>query len=144
MSQRNGVSIILIALMVIFVYPQYISAQSVTDISNFTEDKNSGYENKYLDLYKKGISSSLPSFGGRIQEITFCMNDGVRWLSVSSPRSGSYIWSPSVTKTYAYGPPSYRGQYVLGLFAPYYFCLVSVNPIVVFPGILITMMGSSR
>ncbi len=135
----------------IFIYilftAVFVSVINVThaqvNTETIVEDKNIGYENKYLKLYKEGKISTTPSFGGRIQDIVFCYNDGVRWTRVGPPRGGDYIWSPSVTKTYEYGPPYHSGQYILGLFAPYYFCLVSPNPLVIFPGILMTMIGTS-
>ena len=80
-------------------------------------------------------------FGGPITQIIFCYNSAI-YASVGAPRGGPYIWTPE-TKTYKFGPPSHVGQYLLGLAAPPYYCLVSREPIIVWSGILITMMGSS-
>jgi len=80
-------------------------------------------------------------FGGPITQIIFCYNNAI-YAAVGPPRGGPYIWTPE-TKTYKFGPPSHVGQYLLGLAAPPYYCLVSREPIIVWSGILITMMGSS-
>jgi hypothetical protein len=81
-------------------------------------------------------------FGGQISEIIFCYNDAI-YAQVGPPRGGPYIWTPS-TVTYEFGPPSHSGQWLLGLAAPPYYCLVSIVPIIVYTGIAITMMGSSQ
>src|SRR3954466_13564666 len=80
-------------------------------------------------------------FGGSIGQIVFCYNDAI-YAAVGPPRGGPYIWTPS-TQTYQFGPPSHTGQWLLGLAAPPYYCLVSIQPIVVWSGILMTMEGSS-
>jgi hypothetical protein len=81
-------------------------------------------------------------FGGAIGQIIFCYNDAI-WVNVGPPRGGQFVWTPS-TKTYQFGPPSHSGQWLLGLASPPYYCLVSIVPIIVYTGIAITMMGSSR
>jgi hypothetical protein len=81
-------------------------------------------------------------FGGAIGQIVFCYNNAI-FASVGPPRGGPMIWTPS-TKTYQFGPPSHSGQWLLGLAAPPYYCLVSIQPIIVWSGILMTMEGSSR
>lgn len=81
-------------------------------------------------------------FGGSIGQIIFCYNDAI-WSNVGPPRGGQFIWTPS-TKTYQFGPPRHSGQWLLGLAAPPYYCVVSIDPVIVWPGILITMMGSSQ
>jgi len=80
-------------------------------------------------------------FGGSIGQIIFCYNNAI-YTVVGPPRGGPYIWTPS-TRTYQFGPPSHSGQWLLGLAAPPYYCLVSIQPIIVFSGILMTMEGSS-
>lgn len=82
-------------------------------------------------------------WGGATQQVIFCWNN-VIWASVGPPRGGLYIWVPSVTRTYNYGPPRHSGQWLLGLAAPPYFCIVSPLPLIVFTGIIMTMLGSSR
>jgi hypothetical protein len=81
-------------------------------------------------------------FGGAIGTIVRCYNDAI-YANVGAPRGGPFIWTPS-TVTYMFGPPSHSGQWLLGLAAPPYYCLVSIDPIIVWPGIAITMMGSSQ
>ena len=81
-------------------------------------------------------------FGGAIGQIIFCYNDAI-YTVVGPPVGGTYIWTPS-TRTYQFGPPMHSGQWLLGLAAPPYYCLVSIQPIIVYSGILITMMGSSQ
>ena len=88
-----------------------------------------------------GVTFAFP-FGGQIGQIIFCYNDAI-YAVVGPPRGGQFIWTPS-TVTYEFGPPSHSGQWLLGLASPPYYCLVSVVPIIVFPGIAITMMGSSQ
>lgn len=132
-------------LALLFIFAVIFTAQigiAQTKTDNLFEDKNSGYDNKYLKLWQEGKLSTQPSFGGPILNLVNCYNN-VTWINVGAPRGGDYIWVPGATRTYDFGPPKRRGQFVLGLFAPYYFCLVSPNPVVVFPGIIITMMGSS-
>lgn len=81
-------------------------------------------------------------FGGSIGQIVFCYNDAI-WSNVGPPRGGQFIWTPS-TKTYQFGPPRHSGQWLLGLAAAPYYCVVSIDPVIVWPGILISMMGSSQ
>jgi hypothetical protein len=81
-------------------------------------------------------------FGGQIGQVIFCYNDAI-WASVGPPRGGDYVWTPS-TVTYTFGAPSHAGQWLLGLASPPYYCLVSIEPIIVYTGIAITMMGSSQ
>ncbi len=81
-------------------------------------------------------------FGGPITSIIFCYNQAI-WTTVGPPVGGIYIWTPS-TVTYPFGPPAHAGQYLLGLYGAPYYCLVSIVPIIVYPGISITMMGSSQ
>src|SRR3989344_1614083 len=87
------------------------------------------------------VTHAFP-FGGSIGQIIFCYNKAI-WANVGPPRGGQFIWTP-MTKTYMFGPPSHSGQWLLGLAAPPYFCVVSIDPVIVYAGILITMMGSSQ
>ena len=80
-------------------------------------------------------------FGGMVGQIIFCFNDAI-FAAVGPPVGGPYIWTPS-TRTYQFGPPTHPGQWVLGLAAPPYYCLVSIQPVIVWAGILMTMEGSS-
>lgn len=94
-----------------------------------------------LALLLPSLTYAFP-FGGQIGQIIFCYN-GVIWSRVGPPVGGDYIWSGS-TQTYRFGPPAHSGQWLLGLAGAPYYCLVSIVPIIVFPGINITMMGSSQ
>lgn len=82
-------------------------------------------------------------WGGQFSRVIFCFNN-VIWVQAGPPRGGKYIWVPGVTRTYDYGPPSHAGQWGLGLAAPPYFCIVTPLPLVVFPGIIMTMLGTSQ
>ncbi|MCE9541763.1 hypothetical protein K8R03_04390 [Candidatus Kaiserbacteria bacterium] len=81
-------------------------------------------------------------FGGQIGQVINCSN-GVIWARIGPPVPGDYIWSYG-TRTYRFGPPSHSGQWLLGLTAAPYFCLVSIVPLITYPGINIAMMGSSQ
>ena len=80
-------------------------------------------------------------FGGQINQIIFCYNDAI-YTNLGPPRGGPFIWTPS-TRTYRFGPPLRSGQWLLGLAAPPYYCIVSKQPIIVWSGILMTMEASS-
>ena len=80
-------------------------------------------------------------WGGRFNTVIPCFN-AVIWAQTGAPRGGNYIWTPA-TATYANGPPSSAGQYGIGLAGPPYFCIVFPYPLVVFPGIIMTMLGTS-
>jgi hypothetical protein len=82
-------------------------------------------------------------WGGQFQQVIPCFND-VIWVSAGPPRGGKYIWVPGTTRTYDYGPPKNAGQWGIGLAAPPFFCIVSPLPLIVFPGIIMTMLGTSR
>jgi len=81
-------------------------------------------------------------WGGRFDAVVPCWNPAI-YVAVSAPRGGPFIWTP-VTRTYAYGPPSHAGQYGLGLAGPPYMCVVSPYPVVVIPGIMMLMVGTSN
>ena len=80
-------------------------------------------------------------FGGSIMQIIFCYNKAI-YAAVGPPNGGPFIWTPS-TKTYPFGPPQHVGQWLLGLVAPPYYCIVSKQPVIVWSGVLMTMEGSS-
>ena len=81
-------------------------------------------------------------FGGNASEVIPCYNDAIYAL-LGPPIGGPYLWTPS-TETFQFGPPSHAGQWVLGNAGPPYFCLVSILPIITYPGTDIIMMGSSQ
>jgi|JI8StandDraft_1071087.scaffolds.fasta_scaffold318302_2 hypothetical protein len=82
-------------------------------------------------------------FGGPIGQIIYCINS-VTYVNLGAPRGGPYLYSPRVTTTYAFGPPSHSGQYLLGAAGPTYFCLQSVLPLIMLPGLLMLYTGSSQ
>ena len=81
-------------------------------------------------------------FGGSINQYIRCYNDAI-YTNLGPPRGGPFIWTQS-TQTYRFGPPTHSGQWLLGLAAPPYYCVVSREPIIVYSGILMTMLGSSQ
>lgn len=81
-------------------------------------------------------------FGGDASEVIPCYNSAIYAL-LGPPRGGPFLWTPS-TKTYQFGPPRHAGQWLLGNAGPPYFCLVSILPIITYPGTDIIMMGSSQ
>lgn len=87
------------------------------------------------------VAAAFP-FGGQISQVVPCYNQAI-YANVGAPRGGQFIWTPS-TRTYQFGPPSHSGQWLLGLASAPYYCLVSIVPIIVWPGIHIDMMGSSQ
>jgi len=88
-------------------------------------------------------AEAIVHFGGAIQEHIGCANTVIYTL-LGEPRGGEYLWSPTVTTTYSYGPPNHTGQWLLGNAGPSYFCIVSIFPIIVKPGLLMIMFGSSQ
>lgn len=93
-----------------------------------------------LALFFPSLTFAFP-FGGQINQIIFCYNNAI-YANLGPPRGGPFIWTPS-TRTYRFGPPTRTGQWLLGLAAPPYYCIVSKQPIIVWSGILMTMEGSS-
>ena len=92
-------------------------------------------------LFCMPVTASAMLVGGSINQLVFCYNNAI-YAGLGPPRGGPFIWTPS-TKTYQFGPPRQTGQWLLGLASPPYYCLVSPDPIIVWSGIMITMMGSS-
>jgi hypothetical protein len=81
-------------------------------------------------------------FGGQVGSTIFCAN-GVILDEVGPPIGGLFLWTPA-TATYAFGPPTHPGQWVLGLSGIPYYCLVSIVPLLFAPGITMMMVGTSR
>jgi len=81
-------------------------------------------------------------FGGQASIVRPCFNQAI-YASLGPPRGGPFIWTGS-TKTYQFGPPSHAGQWLLGLAGAPYFCIVRIQPLTVWPGTHILMMGSSQ
>jgi hypothetical protein len=94
-----------------------------------------------LSLLFPALSYAAP-FGGAAGIVIPCYNNAI-YASVGAPVGGQYIWTPA-TATYRFGPPTHAGQWLLGLSGAPYYCIVSILPVIVFPGIAIMMMGSSQ
>lgn len=90
-----------------------------------------------------GRSEAVIHFGGSVGVIMPCVNT-VIYVVLGPPNGGPYLWSPSVTKTYSFGPPSHSGQWLLGNAGPSYFCIQSILPLMVHSGLLMLMVGSSQ
>lgn len=88
-------------------------------------------------------TEAMVLFGGSINKITGCINS-VIYTMLGPPFGGEYLWSPTVTTTYSFGPPRHSNQWLLGTAGPSYFCIVSILPLKVEPGLLMMMMGSSQ
>jgi hypothetical protein len=88
-------------------------------------------------------AEAVVHFGGSIGTIIGCVNT-VIYTVLGPPNGGPYLWSPSVTKTYSFGPPRRGGQWMLGNAGPSYFCIESIFPIIVHSGLLMIMSGSSQ
>ena len=87
------------------------------------------------------IAAAFP-FGGQASIVKPCYNQAI-YANLGAPRGGPYIWTTS-TKTYQFGPPTHAGQWLLGLAGAPYYCIISIQPVIVWPGTYITMMGSSQ
>lgn len=88
-----------------------------------------------------GLASAFP-FGGQAGQVVPCYNNAI-YANLGAPVGGPYIWTPS-TRTYSFGPPTHAGQWLLGLASVPYYCIISILPVIVWPGTAIDMMGSSR
>lgn len=96
-----------------------------------------------LQSLLSGGGASAPAgmpFGGPITEYKLCKN-GAIYTFLGPPTPGPYIWMPG-TVSYAYGPPAFVGQYLLGLAGPFGsgVCVIGTTAI---PGYRIIMHGSS-
>jgi len=81
-------------------------------------------------------------FGGQASTVVPCYNQAI-YAYLGPPIGGPFVWTPA-TRTYQFGPPQHAGQWLLGLADGPYFCIVSLRPLIVWPGTHITMMGSSQ
>ncbi|MDB5238244.1 MAG: hypothetical protein JWM46_514 [Candidatus Kaiserbacteria bacterium] len=88
------------------------------------------------------LSAFAFPFGGQAALVIPCYN-GAIYAFIGPPIGGPYIWTPS-TQTYRNGPPTHSGQWLLGLAGAPYYCIVSIEPINVFPGTAIMMLGTSQ
>lgn len=94
-----------------------------------------------LALVLPSIALAFP-FGGQASIVRPCYNNAIYAL-LGPPRGGPFIWTPG-TRTYQFGPPTHAGQWLLGLAGIPYYCIVSILPVDVWSGTMITMMGSSQ
>ena len=94
-----------------------------------------------LVLLSPTLAFAFP-FGGQAGMVIPCYNQAI-YASLGPPRGGPYVWTPS-TKTYQFGAPTHAGQWLLGLAGAPYYCIVSIQPVIVWPGTYITMLGTSR
>lgn len=92
-------------------------------------------------LFLPSLASAFP-FGGQASTVVPCYNLAI-FARLGAPRGGDYIWTPA-TKTYRFGRPTSAGQWLLGLASAPYFCVVSIEPVIVWAGTAISMMGSSQ
>jgi len=103
--------------------------------------RNSFLVSGVLVLLYPAFAFAFP-FGGQASIVIPCYNQAI-YAKLGPPRGGPYVWTPS-TKTYQFGAPTHAGQWLLGLASAPYYCIVSVQPVIVWPGTYITMMGSSQ
>ncbi len=80
-------------------------------------------------------------FGGQANIVRPCYNQAI-YVNLGPPRGGPYVWTTG-TKTYQYGQPSHVGQWISGLASVPYYCIISIQLVIVWPGTYIMMMGSS-
>ncbi|OGG69132.1 hypothetical protein A3F27_03430 [Candidatus Kaiserbacteria bacterium RIFCSPHIGHO2_12_FULL_53_13] len=81
-------------------------------------------------------------FGGQASIVLPCFNVAILAI-IGAPIDGWYIWT-TATETFNNGPPTSSGQWLLGLTSIPYICLVWPAPIILVPGMAISMMGSSQ
>lgn len=81
-------------------------------------------------------------FGGQASEVHNCYNQTI-YVVLGAPRGGVFVWTSS-THSYAFGPPTHSGQWLLGLAGVPDVCLYSVDPIDVRAADAIIMHGSSQ
>lgn len=82
-------------------------------------------------------------FGGQASLVLPCIYNSTIYAELGPPRGGNFVWT-TATKTYQFGPPRHAGQWLLGLAGAPYYCIYSVFPLIIYPGVAITMMGSSQ
>ncbi|HEY4488459.1 MAG TPA: hypothetical protein VJB97_02995 [Candidatus Paceibacterota bacterium] len=94
-----------------------------------------------LVILTPAVASAFP-FGGQAGLVLPCFNNAI-YVNVGAPIGGAYIWTPA-TLTYQFGAPTHSGQWLLGLASAPYYCIISIQPVIVWPGIAITMLGTSQ
>lgn len=88
------------------------------------------------------VADAFP-FGGQANTVLQCPYNSTIYANLGPPRGGEYIWT-TATKTYLFGPPQRAGQWLLGLAGAPYYCIYSVQPIIIYTGVAITMHGRSQ
>lgn len=58
------------------------------------------------------LAQAQVPFGGAITSVFFCI--GAEWITIGPPTPMSLMYAPG-SLSYAYGPPSHIGQWLLGL-----------------------------
>jgi hypothetical protein len=81
--------------------------------------------------------------GGQTSVVLPCIYNATIYAVVGPPYGGAFVWT-TATKTYPFGAPRRPGQWLLGLTGVPYFCIYQIAPLITFPAISITMMGSSH
>ncbi len=72
-------------------------------------------------------TSVLKPFGGTILVIRPCYNFPGFHIVLGPPTAGSYIYQTGVSVSYLYGPPSFVGQWLLGVAGPIGICDVAAG-----------------
>ncbi len=89
------------------------------------------------------VPSRAALLGGQTSVVLPCIYNATIYAVVGPPYGGAFVWT-TATKTYPFGAPRRSGQWLLGLSGVPYFCIYSIAPLITFPAISITMMGSSH
>jgi hypothetical protein len=94
---------------------------------------------------------ALGPFGGMILFlfpacIPYGGNAGGSHIILGPPTAGKYMWSPGISFSYLWGPPSHIGQWLLGMSGPMTACvfMTPVGPQMYDWGWLILFHGSSQ
>ena len=82
-------------------------------------------------------------FGGQAGIVLPCYYNSTIYASLGPPRGGEFIWT-TATRTYSFGPPRHAGQWLLGLAGAPYYCIYSLQPLIIYTGVAIIMHGSSQ
>jgi len=81
-------------------------------------------------------------FGGPVLRVQECRNDAT-FVHVGGPNAGYFLVTPS-TKVYLLGVPRRISQWAIGVAGDNYYCLVSIEPIVVWQGYEAIVIGSTK
>ncbi len=103
-----------------------------------------------LFLYFVPVPLFAIPFGGPVLPFLCPMNlPGVcscynyaNYAVLGPPRGGPFVWTLA-SRMHEAGPPGRIGQYALGLASVPYYCVASVFPVIVYPGLHVDMFGTS-